>query len=242
MESVKTFYDKNAHKANSFEEEILRNKERFPQLYALRKKEQELLKEGTNKKVFYFAGGSGSHVLELAKLKAKIVTLDFSLAMINKTCEKLTKKGIGFKVVKETSKLTEEDIDSYFKENQKNVLIIMGDIKEVELPLNYFDWTFCYCTLSLIEKHSRLQVLKKLLSISKNGVISIYNKDKLPILEKYYQEFGFKAKIKKDTISIEGGFEYQCIPSFQIKQLIKPKRSLEIIQVDLGKIYVWRAY
>ena len=82
MENVKTFYDKNAHKANSFEEEILRNKERFPLLYALRKKEQELLKKGANKKVFYFASGSGSHVLELAKLKAKIVTLHFSIELI----------------------------------------------------------------------------------------------------------------------------------------------------------------
>jgi len=237
MQEVKNFYDNNSEKYGKFEEEALINYEKYPLLFAIRNRERKLLDNGARKKVLYFATGSGSDILYLSRMGAKIVTIDFSLEMINRTINRLKKEGTSFELFKERKELTKDFLDKFF-EGGKQVMIIHADINKVTFPEDYFDYAFCYCTLPHLGDEIE-ETLKKLLSASKKGVVSIYEKENLPELNKYYNDFGFESGIEDRTIKIKGGFIYYCIPLKEIKKIIEEKRNLEIIHIGLGNIFIW---
>ncbi|MBU2100894.1 class I SAM-dependent methyltransferase [Candidatus Micrarchaeota archaeon] len=238
MSSVKEFYNNHSFKYEQFEAQALTNKEKYPLLFQIRTKERQLLEKGFNKKVFYFATGSGSDIVHLNKSGAKIVTLDFSIEMINRTIDRMKKEGVAYKLLKNQNHLTEEFINNFFEQNPNDVLVIFADIKQLKLPKNYFDYCFCYCTLPLLEDAWQ-EVLLKMLFSSKNGAVSVYLKERISHLKDYYIDFGFNSNIAGRTICLEGGFVYYCIPPEKIIEVIEKEKSLEIIDSGLGKIYFW---
>lgn len=237
MSNVKEFYDKHSYKYEEFEAEALINSEKYPLLYDIRNKERNLLDKARGKKVFYFATGSGSDIAYLAKIGAKIVTLDFSIEMINRTIDRLKEENVTFELLQNRTGFTKEFIDNFF-DSGKQVLILLADINDIVLPENYFDYTFCYCTLPLLQKNWH-NVLKKMISISKNGAVSVYLKEKIAFLHQYYTDFGFDSQVEDRTIFLKGGFAYYCIPPEEIIKSIEEEKKLEIIDVGLGKIYIW---
>jgi len=238
MSTIKEFYDNHSFKYEEFEAEALTNKDKYPLLYTIRNRERELLSKGKDKKVFYFATGSGSDIVHLTKMGAKVVTLDFSIEMINRTCDRLKKEDIGYSLLKDKTELTPKFMDDFFENNKGHVLILLADTHDIKFPQDYFDYIFCYCTLPLLSDKT-METLKELLRISKNGAVSVYDKDKLPILHQYYIDFGFNSQIINRTIYLEGGFEYYAIPSSEVKETIEKEKKLEIIEIGIGKIYLW---
>jgi len=238
MSSIQEFYNTHAARYEEFEGEALQKRETYPLLYDIRHEERRLLERGEGKRVFSFATGSGQDVASLAKSGAKVVTLDFSFEMIKRTCERLRKEGIGFMIGKNISYLTREFLDTFFEKNPRTVLILLGNIQDISLPKDYFDYTFCYCTLPLLGREA-IHTLKKLLFTSKNGAVSVYDKEKLPVLHTYYTEFGFNSAVSGRVLSLEGGFEYSAIPPADMKQIMEQEKHLEIVESGLGKIYLW---
>ena len=236
---IKGFYNSNAKKVNLFEDEITGNPSKFPLLHELRKSEHGLLEKGAGKKVLYFAAGSGQHILQLMKLGAEVVTLDFSEEMISLTCDRLRREGMTFKVVSGVTDVKSEYLDAFFKENPNTVLILLADIRGAEFPRDYFDWQFCYCTLPLLGRAEIQKVLERMLSWSKNGAVSIYDIEKLPILDQYYRDFGYNTHITGQTIAIEGGFEYYCISNQETTRIIQRQKKLSIHETGIARIYIW---
>ena len=242
MPTVKDFYDNHSHQYEEFETAALRESGKFPLLFEIRSRERELLDRAKEKKVFYFATGSGSDISHLAgNLGAKVVTLDFSQEMIRRTEDRLTREGIGYETLEDGETLTAHDLDAFFNSNPTKVLILKADIQGVKLPDQYFDDCFCYCTLPLLGSES-IPVLKQLTKTASQGAVSVYDKDKLLILNGYYTEFGFKSKAEGHTITLEGGFEYTHIPTSKMEKALRDvQKNTEIIQVGLGKIYNWKS-
>lgn len=238
MLTVRDFYDTHSKKYEQFEAAALAEAEEYPLLFAIRQKERELLAAAQRKKVFYFATGSGSDVAYLNSLHARVFTLDFSREMIRRTQERLDSSGILYSLDVTVSKLTSEDLDSFFIDHPTSVFIVQADIGSLTLPNDYFDYCFCYCTLPLLGD-AALSTLQRLMATAKNGAVSVYDKDKLPILQRYYQDFGFSSEVHDDAITLEGGFKYTAIPSEYIKNTIAEQRRLNIISVGLGNIYCW---
>lgn len=238
MQEVKNFYDKNSERYEEFEAEALLNYGKYPLLFAIRNRERNLVSKAVKKKVLFFAAGSGYDILHLANLGNKIVTIDFSMGMIDKTMKRLEKADVEFELLNEGKELTEEFLNDFFADEKKQVMIINADISKISFPEDYFDYAFCYCTLPHLGK-SIENTLKKLLSSSKNGAVSVYEKENLPYLSSYYNDFGFKAKVEDRTITIQDGFLYYCIPPEEVKRIIEEKRKLEIVHIGLGNIFVW---
>ncbi|MFH1663256.1 MAG: class I SAM-dependent methyltransferase [archaeon] len=236
MNKIKEFYNKNPKSYDLFESRI----NEFPLLKELREKENNLLKHGAGKKVFYFATGSGFHITQLAKAGAKVFTLDFSEEMIKIACKKLEKEGIEFEVLRGVSSFSKQFLDEKAGKNPKKLLIAVTDMRKVSLPKNYFDYVFCYCTLPLVGKKNIESILKKMLEWSRNGAVSIYRKESLPKLKEYYNKAGFNSWINGESIFIEGGFEYYCANPKEIKGIIEENKKLETIETGLGIIYLWK--
>lgn len=237
MVKIGDFYNNNAGKYEEFENQALINHEKYPLLFAIRNRERSFVSKAVKKKVLYFATGGGNDVLHLANLGNKVVTVDFSIGMINKATKKLDDAGVKFDLVKGEKHLTKVFLDEFFS-NGKQVLIINADINEVNFPENYFDHAFCYCTLPHMGKDFE-PTLKKLLLSSKNGAVSVYEKENLPHLENYYNDYGLNSHIEDRTIRIEGGFAYYVIPPGEIKEVIEKYKKLEVVHVGLGNIFVW---
>lgn len=239
MSTIKEFYDNCSHRYEEFEAVALVERDKYPLLYAIRNRERELLSKAKGKKVFYFATGSGADVVHLVTLGAKVVTLDFSIEMINRTVERLKREGIGYRLLRDTEELTAEFADDFFDDNEDSVLILLADVHKARFPQDYFDYTFCYCTLPLLGDKA-IEVLRDLLRISKNGAVSVYLKEKLSDLHNYYVDFGFNSEVKDDVISLAGGFAYTAISPSEMTETIKVHKELEVLEVGLGNIYVWK--
>jgi ubiquinone/menaquinone biosynthesis C-methylase UbiE len=236
MNGVKDFYDHHSEKYEKFETEALLNYEKYPLLFAIRNRERGLLSNASGKKVLYFATGSGSDILHLTKLGAKIVTIDFSLEMINRTMARFKKENVDFELLK-NQPLTKQTLDEFFT-GKKQVLILHADINQASFPRDYFDYCFCYCTLPHLGEEIE-ETLKKLVTAAKNGAVSVYEKESLPELSNYYNSVGFKSEASDRTIKIQGGFVYHCTPPETVKKIIQSQRKLEIIHIGLGNIFNW---
>ncbi len=236
MPSIKEFYDKHSYPYEKFEAVALHDADRFPLLHAIRNRERALLDRAANKKVLYFATGSGHDISHLAEIGAQIVTMDFSMEMINRTMDRLRRKQIPFKFEPEKVDFSAESLDNTLANNK--ILILNKDIFELKLPKDYFDYAFCYCTLPLLEDKWQ-RGLSMLLDTAKNGAVSVYEVEKLTELHKYYTEFGFTSTIKDRTIHLEGGFAYYAIPPHEVIKHIERLKKLEVTTIGLGKIYQW---
>ncbi len=206
MPNVRDFYNNHSEMYEQFEAAALVEAEKYPLLFAIRQKERTLLDAAQGKKVLYFATGSGSDIEYLASLNARVVTVDFSREMIRRTQERLEIAGISSSFKDTVSMLTSEDLDRFFTDHLDSVFIIHRDIASLTLPDDYFDYCFCYCTLPLLGRTS-LQILQGLLATAQHGAVSVYDRDKLPILQNYYRDFGFRSDVLGDTITLEGGLD-----------------------------------
>lgn len=239
MPSIRNFYDNHSEMYEQFEAAALVEAEKYPLLFSIRQKERRLLDVSQGKKVFYFATGSGSDIAYLASLSARVVTVDFSREMIRRTQERLERTGISSLLKDTISMLTSEDLERFFTDHPDSVFIVHRDIASLTLPDNYFDYCFCYCTLPLLGD-AALSILKRLVTTAQHGAVSVYDCDKLPVLQNYYRNFGFRSEVFGDTISLEGGFRYTAIPPEQMRTTVeKQNKLLTVISVGLGNIYCW---
>lgn len=236
MEHIKSFYDRYSYPYEEFEAVALNDAVRFPLLYQIRNKERLLLNLAANKRVVYFATGSGHDISHLAKLNAKVLTLDFSIEMINRTKDRLQRHSIPFIFENNKTSLSQAYLDTAL--DKSRVLILNNDIFDLNLPKDYFDYTFCYCTLPLLGTKWQ-QGLSILLGTAKNGAVSVYEVEKLADLHKYYTQFGFQSRVNDRTIYLDGGFSYYAIPPEEIMQHIERSKRLEVETIGLGKIYRW---
>jgi hypothetical protein len=237
MKNVHTFYKDNSKKYIDFERAIDRDPVAYDKLTSLRKKESDLLKHSGGKKVFYLATGSGVHVSTLLKSGASVVTVDFSEEMVNEAVEEFKRnKFLNYKVIKKNI-LSAEELDKYRSE-KINPLVLLADYNLVELPKNYFDECFCYCTIPLLQDKWK-KGLEKLLDVAESGVISIYNQDTIHELEDYYEKAGFEATVDGNVIRKEGGFCYECLDPKEIAAIITPRKEMRVENLGIGSLYFW---
>lgn len=236
MDNIKSFYDHHSYPYEEFEEAALNDADRFPLLYKIRNKERSLLNLAADKRVLYFATGSGHDISHLAKINAKVLTLDFSIEMINRTKDRLLRHSIPFIFENDKTSLSQAYLDDALDKN--GVLILNNDIFDLNLPNDYFDYAFCYCTLPLLGTKWQ-QGLSILLGTAKSGAVSVYKVEKLADLHKYYTQFGFQSHVEDRTIYLDGGFSYYAIPPEEIIQHIEQTKKLEVETIGLGRIYKW---
>jgi SAM-dependent methyltransferase len=234
---IRQFYQDNAVPYEAFERMALVGRQKATLLYDIRRREQQQL--GTARRgslVLYFAAGSGGDMAKLARRGARVVGIDFSPRMLALAERRLRAADVPFRRIKDAAVRSGRKLEGLA---EGSVLLVEADIDGLVFDHDTFDYLFCYCTLPLLGSRAE-KTLRRLMTWCRAGYVSVYKREKIAILAKYYHRYGFSPRITRWGLSLNGGFHYYCLPHSAIMRVMKEalvRGTPE--EVGLGRIYRW---